>query len=161
MFTCTDLASRSTRVTAPAGFGRRHVAPLVPGFLAGHAELSLSLNLSDRVVDIVHEGFDCAVRVGDLPDSRPIRLQIVHDPEQCFDEILRPGRIAGESNRHLVFLVRPLGELGNDADTVGAAEILAEDEVIARWPLAIPASNVTIVPVESMFAGEAAKTAAR
>jgi zinc protease len=40
-------------------------------------------------------------------------------------------------------------------------EILAEDEIIARWPLAIPASNVTIVPVESMFAGEAAKTAAR
>lgn len=62
-------ASGHLRITAPAGFGRRHVAPLVPGFLAQHAELSLSLNLSDRVVDIVHEGFDCAVRVGDLPDS--------------------------------------------------------------------------------------------
>ncbi|RVT84795.1 LysR family transcriptional regulator [Inhella crocodyli] len=57
------------RVTAPAGFGRRHVAPLVPGFLAEHPGLSLSLNLSDRVIDLVNEGFDCAVRVGDLPDS--------------------------------------------------------------------------------------------
>ncbi len=57
------------RVTAPAGFGRRHVAPLVPGFLAEHPELSISLNLSDRVIDLSNEHFDCAVRVGDLPDS--------------------------------------------------------------------------------------------
>ena len=57
------------RVTAPAGFGRRHVAPLVASFLALHPELRISLNLADRVVDLVNEGMDCAVRVGDLPDS--------------------------------------------------------------------------------------------
>lgn len=57
------------RITAPAGFGRRHVAPLVPGFLALHPQLKLSLNLADRVIDLVNEGYDCAVRVGDLPDS--------------------------------------------------------------------------------------------
>ena len=62
-------ASGHLRITAPAGFGRRHVATLVPSFLGEHAGLSLSLNLSDRVVDIAHDGFDCAVRVGDLPDS--------------------------------------------------------------------------------------------
>jgi len=62
-------ASGHLRVTAPAGFGRRHVAPLVPGFLALHPELRISLNLADRVIDLVNEGFDCAVRVGDLPDS--------------------------------------------------------------------------------------------
>src|SRR5215471_398723 len=45
-------ASGHLRVTAPAGFGRRHVAPLVPPFLALHPDVSLSLNLSDRVVDI-------------------------------------------------------------------------------------------------------------
>jgi DNA-binding transcriptional LysR family regulator len=43
-------ASGHLRVTAPAGFGRRHVAPLVPGFIAAHPDVSLSLNLSDRVV---------------------------------------------------------------------------------------------------------------
>lgn len=58
-------ASGHLRITGPAGFGRRHVAPLVPAFLAEHPDVSLSLNLSDRVVDIVNEGFDCAVRVGD------------------------------------------------------------------------------------------------
>ena len=57
------------RVTAPAGFGRRHVAPLVPAFLNQHPQLRLSLNLADRVIDLVNEGYDCAVRVGDLPDS--------------------------------------------------------------------------------------------
>ncbi len=62
-------ATGHLRVTAPAGFGRRHVAPLVPGFLAQHPELRISLNLADRVIDLVNEGHDCAVRVGDLPDS--------------------------------------------------------------------------------------------
>ena len=64
-------ASGHLRITAPAGFGRRHVAPLVPAFLQQHPEVSLSLNLSDRVVDIVNESVDCAIRVGDLPDSQP------------------------------------------------------------------------------------------
>lgn len=62
-------ASGHLRITAPAGFGRRHVAPLVPSFLAQHPDLRLSLNLADRVIDLVNEGYDCAVRVGDLPDS--------------------------------------------------------------------------------------------
>src|SRR3954467_13100772 len=52
-------ASGHLRITAPAGFGRRHVAPLVPGFLSRHPDVSLSLNLSDRLVDIVNEGYDC------------------------------------------------------------------------------------------------------
>jgi DNA-binding transcriptional LysR family regulator len=76
-------ASGHLRVTAPAGFGRRHVAPLVPDFLAEHAELSLSLNLSDRVVDIVHEGFDCAVRVGDLPDSSLVSTRLADNRRLC------------------------------------------------------------------------------
>jgi DNA-binding transcriptional LysR family regulator len=76
-------ASGHLRVTAPAGFGRRHVAPLVPAFLAQHPEVSLSLNLSDRVVDIVNEGFDCAVRVGDLPDSSLVSLRLADNRRLC------------------------------------------------------------------------------
>ena len=76
-------ASGHVRVTAPAGFGRRHVAPLVPGFLSRHPDVSLSLNLSDRVVDIVNEGVDCAVRVGDLPDSRLVSLRLADNRRQC------------------------------------------------------------------------------
>ena len=76
-------ASGHLRVTAPGGFGRRHVAPLVPRFLAEHAEVSLSLNLSDRVVDLVNEGFDCAVRVGDLPDSSLISVRLADNRRLC------------------------------------------------------------------------------
>ena len=76
-------ASGYLRITAPAGFGRRHVAPLVPAFLARHPDVRLSLNLSDRVVDIVNEGFDCAVRVGDMPDSSLISMRLADNRRLC------------------------------------------------------------------------------
>ncbi len=76
-------ASGHLRITAPAGFGRRHVAPLVPSFRQQHPEVSLSLNLSDRVVDIAAEGFDCAVRVGDLPDSSLVSVRLADNRRLC------------------------------------------------------------------------------
>ena len=82
------------RVTAPAGFGRRHVAPLVPQFHALHPEVTISLNLSDRVVDIAGEGFDCAVRVGDLPDSSLVSVRMADNRRLCVatpDYVARHG----------------------------------------------------------------------
>ena len=81
-------ASGHLRVTAPAGFGRRHVAPLVPRFLAEHPDVSLSLNLADRVVDLVNEGFDCAVRVGDLADSSLVSVRLADNRRLC---VAAPG----------------------------------------------------------------------
>ncbi|MGE5451052.1 MAG: LysR family transcriptional regulator [Acidobacteriota bacterium] len=76
-------ASGHLRITAPAGFGRRHVAPLVPRFVAEHPEVSLSLNLSDRLVDLVNEGFDCAIRVGDMPDSSLVSVRLADNRRLC------------------------------------------------------------------------------
>ncbi|MDM4766988.1 LysR family transcriptional regulator [Pelomonas sp. SE-A7] len=76
-------ASGHLRLTAPAGFGRRHVAPLVPEFLAAHPDLSVSLNLSDRIVDLAAEGYDCAVRVGDLPDSSLVSQRLADNRRLC------------------------------------------------------------------------------
>ncbi len=76
-------ASGHLRVTAPAGFGRRHVAPLVPRFRELHADVSISLNLSDRVVDLAAEGFDCAVRVGDMPDSSLVSVRLADNRRLC------------------------------------------------------------------------------
>ncbi len=76
-------ASGHLRITAPAGFGRRHVAPLVPRFLQLHPDVAISLNLSDRVVDMAGEGFDCAVRVGDLPDSSLVGVRIAENRRLC------------------------------------------------------------------------------
>ncbi len=76
-------ASGHLRVTAPAGFGRRHVAPLVPGFQDRHADVTVSLNLSDRVVDLAAEGYDCAVRVGDFPDSSLVGVRLADNRRLC------------------------------------------------------------------------------
>ncbi len=76
-------ASGHLRITAPAGFGRRHVAPLVPRFRALHDDLTISLSLSDRVVDIAGKGFDCAVRVGDLPDSSMVGVRLADNRRLC------------------------------------------------------------------------------
>ena len=76
-------ASGHLRVTAPAGFGRRHVAPLVPKFRELHADVTISLNLSDRVVDLAGEGFDCAVRVGDMPDSSLVSVRMADNRRMC------------------------------------------------------------------------------
>jgi DNA-binding transcriptional LysR family regulator len=56
-------------VNAPVLFGRMHVVPLLGTFLERHPLLRVELTLSDRNVDIIEEGVDVAVRVGDLPDS--------------------------------------------------------------------------------------------
>jgi DNA-binding transcriptional LysR family regulator len=76
-------ASGHLRITAPAGFGRRHVAPLVPRFRELHTDVSISLNLSDRVVDIAGEGYDCAVRVGDMPDSSLVSVRMADNRRLC------------------------------------------------------------------------------
>ncbi|MEM6616589.1 MAG: LysR family transcriptional regulator [Pseudomonadota bacterium] len=57
------------KVSAPTSFGRMHIAPIVDAFLEEHAELTLNLILSDDYVDIVGDGFDVAIRIGELPDS--------------------------------------------------------------------------------------------
>ncbi len=56
-------------MTVPMVYGRRHIAPLVPEFLALHPEVQLQLEMSDARQDLVAEGFDVAVRIGELEDS--------------------------------------------------------------------------------------------
>lgn len=57
------------RVTMPTAFGRLHVAPLFPAFLAAHPQLRIEAHFSDRYEDLVASGFDLALRVGELRDS--------------------------------------------------------------------------------------------
>ncbi len=57
------------RITAPATYGRMHVAPIVNAFIAKYPQVEVELLLLDRVVDLVEEGLDAAVRIGELPDS--------------------------------------------------------------------------------------------
>lgn len=72
-------ASGHVRITAPAGFGRRHVAPLIAPFVASNRDVSISLELSDRLADIVNEGFDLAIRIGQLDDSSLVGVTLAQN----------------------------------------------------------------------------------
>ncbi len=69
-------ASGHLLVSAPAGFGRQHVAPLLPSFLAEHREVTVNLNLNDRLVDVVGEGVDVAIRIASLSDSTLVGMKL-------------------------------------------------------------------------------------
>src|ERR1700740_3676311 len=85
-------ASGHLRLSAPAGLGRRHLAPLGPAFTVAHPDVSITLDLSDRLVDMVNEGFDCAVRLGELPDSSLVSLKLGENRRVCVGAPLYPAR---------------------------------------------------------------------
>ena len=62
-------ASGHLKVSAPAGFGRQHVAPQVAVFMQANPGVTVTLDLTDRLVDLLNEGIDCAVRIGEMADS--------------------------------------------------------------------------------------------
>lgn len=97
-------------ITAPVVFGRRHVAPLLARFLARHPAVRAELVLLDRVVDLVEEGFDLAVRIGALDDSslkvRPVgatRRVLVASPAYlaAHGRPRRPADLAHHATIHM------------------------------------------------------------
>lgn len=88
-------ASGHLRVSAPAGFGRLHVAPLLCSFLEVNSEVSCTLDLSDRLVDLVNENIDCAIRIGELADSSLVSLRLGDNRRVVVaspDYLVRHGR---------------------------------------------------------------------
>lgn len=76
------------RLSAPMSFGVLHLAQAIPDFLKRHPDVDIDLSMSDRVVDLVEEGYDMAVRIGRLGDSSliarrlaPIRMVVCASPE--------------------------------------------------------------------------------
>lgn len=68
------------KITAPSGFGRRNILPLVSELLADNPKLSIDLQLSEDVVDIVGRGIDVAIRIAPLKDSTLIARKIADNP---------------------------------------------------------------------------------
>ncbi len=63
-------------VTAPIAFGRRHVLPVATEYLRGHPGMDLRLTLSDRLVGMIDEGVDVAIRIASLPDSSLVATRV-------------------------------------------------------------------------------------
>jgi len=79
-----ELAAESERlrpagrlvVSAPVGFGRLHVSPVVSAYLGRYPDVTAELRLEDRQVNLVEDGIDCAVRIGHLGDSSLVARQV-------------------------------------------------------------------------------------
>ncbi|HET6971818.1 MAG TPA: LysR substrate-binding domain-containing protein, partial [Phenylobacterium sp.] len=64
------------RIALPSAFGRLWIAPALSGFLALHPRVAVEAQFSNAYVDLVGEGFDLAVRLGSLPDSRLVARKV-------------------------------------------------------------------------------------
>ncbi len=67
------------KVTAPTTFSRLHMGPYLANFLATYPEIELDIHLTDNFVDIIREGFDLAIRIGELQDSSLIAKKLAPD----------------------------------------------------------------------------------
>ena len=143
-------ASGQLVITAPAGFGRQHIAPLVPSFLAEHRDVNLVLQLNDRVVDLIDEGIDVAIRIAELSDSNLIGVKLAankrvvvaapsylkrHGTPLTLDDLHRHNCLAFSSEgsqRGWVF--RQDGK--NVTLKVGGNMVCNDGEVLHHWALA-------------------------
>ena len=72
----TVQARGTLRINVPLTYGVMYLAPLWPVFMHQHPDVLLDVTLSDRLVDLVDEGFDLAVRIGHLPSSSLISRRL-------------------------------------------------------------------------------------
>ena len=80
------------RVTSSIPFGRKRLVPLLPGLLATHPALRIDLVMTDRVVDLVAEGIDLAIRLAPLRENGLIARRLVAGPRLLCALPCLPGR---------------------------------------------------------------------
>lgn len=134
------------RVAAPLSFGPTHLAAVFAELARRHPQLQLQVCYSDRFVDLVAEGFDCAIRLGHLPDSNmiarrvgPIRGKLVassdyigaHGAPETPGELLgHQALMQGTEAWHFMdgpnsIAIRPQGRFKADNGTALAAAAVA------------------------------------
>ena len=88
-------------VTAPVGFGAMYVTPVVTEYLSQYPDVNVSCWFMDRLVNMLDEGVDIGVRIGELPDSsmQAIRVGKMSDSDLRHAGLPGPARRAGVARR--------------------------------------------------------------
>lgn len=100
------------RIGASVSFGRLYIAPRIGTLLDRYPDLRIELSLNDGIVDLVHDGLDMAVRVGDVPDSALVarRIGVVRRicvaSREYLDRHGRPTRPADLTEHNCIVMVR-------------------------------------------------------
>lgn len=139
------------RIAAPMSFGILHLAPAIIEFLQRHKELEIELNLNDRTVDLVSEGFDLAIRIGHLKDSTliartlaPSRRIMCASPDYLARKGIpnSPGDLFVNDHDCLLYTNRPVAEqwqfpdFGKDTRTTGRRLAVNNGDVLRQAALA-------------------------
>lgn len=74
----SPLVKGTLRISAPMTFGTLHISPLLPLFMQQHPQLSIELELNDRAIDLLAEGYDMSIRVGTLEDSTLVAKRLTN-----------------------------------------------------------------------------------
>ncbi|MBT5263246.1 MAG: LysR family transcriptional regulator [Rhodospirillaceae bacterium] len=100
------------KITAPSTFAHRHVAPLLPDFIDRYPEVQVQLLVADRIVDLVEEGVDLAIRISQMKDSSliarrlaPNHRAIVASPE--YLEKWGTPETPGDLQQHALITFQP------------------------------------------------------
>jgi DNA-binding transcriptional LysR family regulator len=126
-------ATGQLKVSAPVSFGLLHLAPLWAEFMARHSKVVLDVTLSDRMVDLVEEGFDAAVRIARLPSSSLIsrklsstRMILCASPTylKLRGTPTQPSELAGHTV--VAYSLLSMGEVWQFAGPQGHVEVKVE-----------------------------------
>ena len=135
----------SLRVSAPLVFGRRHMAPIARDFLATYSEIEIELVLTNRIVDLVEQGIDVALRIGHLTSSSLVARRIA-----------QVRRVIVASPDYLARRGMP-----NNPSDLGDHEIVLQSTDTGRpdWYFDVPGKGSTTVRPRTRFAVNQAETA--
>ena len=67
------------KISAPTSFNRQHISPHLPAFLQRYPDIEIDMQLTDHFVDIIREGFDLAIRIGELEDSSLVARKLAKE----------------------------------------------------------------------------------
>lgn len=158
------------KLAAPLSFGIQHLAPAITAFMAQHPAIEVDVELNDRYVDLVDEGFDMAVRIGRLRDSSliarrlaPSRRVLVASPAYLDREGTPEVPEDLGSHRCLLYTNTPAAEqwqfrVGGEVKSVRVSGVLRANNGDLLMAAAMAGQGIAVLP--TFMCGQAVETGA-